>query len=174
MRAGQTTVELSRLGYERRSVMLVVPPGMTVEVAAAMSVRPVELEPIEVIVRSTQLERVGFYARSREGAGYQFTRRDLESMDAPRISRVFTRLPSLFTRRTASGSVVAMSRRSTGGAPCQLTVYLDGARTGDPPYNLDNVTPDMIEAMEVYNVASAPIQYVDQRNGCGVVLLWTR
>ena len=61
--------------------------------------------------------------------------------------------------------------RTLGSGPCELEVYIDGARTFST--DLNQIPPDWLDAMEVYLGAEAPVQY-SGLNPCGVVLLWTR
>ena len=66
-------------------------------------------------------------------------------------------------------------------AQCTPTLYLDGAvvlmggSVARRPLRPDDyVTPDMLEAIEVFTgAAQAPIQYMPIA-GCGVMLFWTR
>jgi len=51
-------------------------------------------------------------------------------------------------------------------------VYLDGIRMVD--WNLDRVSPQEVEAIEVYHGVSTPIEYTSMFSTCGVVLIWTR
>ena len=41
-------------------------------------------------------------------------------------------------------------------------------------WDLDNMDPESLEAVEVYRGIATPIQYQMGLNSCGVVLLWTR
>ena len=70
------------------------------------------------------------------------------------------------------------------GAPlaCYSDVYLDGiliydstARPPPPLFNLNSMTPDEIQAIEVYtSAAQIPAQFNKTAGGCGVMLIWSR
>jgi hypothetical protein len=70
------------------------------------------------------------------------------------------------------------------GAPlaCYMDVYLDGMRVYSsgsagrmPLFNVNNVNPHNVRAVEVYTSASQiPPKYVRIGNSCGVMLIWTR
>lgn len=173
MEPGVTELEFTRLGYAPRSTTLIVQPGRTVEVAAAMSTQPIELEPIEVMVRSGYLERNGFYRRARDLRGRTFTRDELDTIDPMYVSDLFWRIPGVSIRQDQDG-VRAVSRRGTSftRGPCTLRVYVDGMPMLG--WDMDQLPPDWLEAAEVYQGPSTPIQYSSGLNSCGVILLWTR
>jgi hypothetical protein len=70
------------------------------------------------------------------------------------------------------------------GAPlaCYMDVYVDGAmlyssasRGQMPLFNLNNIDPRNIRAVEVYaSTSQIPPKYVRMGAGCGVMLIWTR
>ena len=175
---GSAEVRVSMLGYEERREELRIQAGRTVEVYASLTTRPIELEPIEVVVGSAYLERSGFFHRARGGAGYVMTRRDLDRMQLLVLSEVFSRVPGVFVERTRFG-VQLVSRREMGrdvpGA-CPLRAYVDGSPVLD--FDLDTVHPDDVEGLEVHQGLAAPIEYrnltnPDGTSPCGVVLIWT-
>jgi acetolactate synthase regulatory subunit len=163
-------VQFTHLGYASRTTTLILQAGKTVEINASMSAQPIELEPIEVTVRSAYLERNGFYRRSRLW-GKQFTRADLDLINPTYLSDIIWRVPGVTVQRRGF-QAVAVSGRGTSLSlgRCVLPVYVDGVRSFDA--DLDQFPPTWIEAMEVYHGISTPIQY--GFNSCGVVLIWTR
>ncbi len=169
---GLMEVQFTHLGYAPRTTTLIVQAGRTVEINTSMSAQPIELEAIEVTVRSRFLERNGFYRRMEGGWGKQFTQKDLEAIDPMYVSDVIWRVPGVRVRRSNRGRTVAVSGRGLGfsGGGCVLPVYVDGIRMFDP--DLDQYPPEWIGAMEVYHGIGTPIQYGG--GSCGVVLIWTR
>ena len=95
LETGLVEVQFERLGYAPRTATVIVQPGKTVEIAASMSARPIDLDPITVVVRSRALEQNGFYRRARASWGSKLTRADLNEIDPIRISDVFRRLPGV-------------------------------------------------------------------------------
>ncbi len=171
---GLMEVRFTHLGYASRTTTLIVQAGRTVEINASMSARAIELEAIEVTVRSRFLERNGFYRRMEGGWGKQFAKKDLEAIHPMYVSDVIWRVPGVRVRRSNRGGTVAVSGRGLGfrGGGCVLPVYVDGIRMFDP--DLDQYPPEWISAMEVYHgIAGIPFEY-GMLNSCGVVLLWTR
>ena len=182
---GLVDVRFARLGYAPRSVTLVVQPGRTVEVAATMFVEPIELEPIQVTVRSSFLEQSGFYARAGRGVGTHFTAFDIERLVPQTLADVLQgRVPGLRIQYGAYQTVLTNDTTPTTGpasssvaravssrSNCPLTVYVDGRREM-LEVDLNYWTPQDLEAIEVYTGVDTPAQYAG--NLCGVILLWTR
>jgi hypothetical protein len=176
---GRVRVRIERIGYEPREVTVEVEAGRTVELYASLTAEPIELEPVEVSVSSRYLERSGFYRRMQTASGEHFTFRDIERLNAMVVADIVRRSPgvSVLTSQVGTGSE-ALSSRRRGGAMgrCRLRPYFNGVPTVD--FNLELVPPDEIEALEVYQGANVPIEFLDemQRAGasCGVVLIWTR
>ena len=164
LETGLVDVQFERLGYAPRTATVIVQPDKTVEIAASMSARPIELDPITVVVRSRALEVNGFYMRSRLGGGNRLTRADLMEIDPIYISDIFRRLPGV---RVENGQILG---RMTGfGQTCNLRIFLDGVPMEG--WDFDSIPPEYLEGMEVYQGLAVPIQYGP---ACGVVLLWTR
>jgi hypothetical protein len=63
------------------------------------------------------------------------------------------------------------------GGGCLPTLYVDGVKVsygGGMDINAV-VTPDMVEAVELYaSAAQIPAQYNGMQSACGVILIWTR
>lgn len=170
---GLVEVRFARLGYAPRTAMLVVQPGRTAEVAATMAVEPIELAPIDVTVRSLDLERTGFYERADRGFGTYVTPQDLKTLQPLVVSDALLRIPGVQVVRDPVGDEAhLLSRRGVGAAQggCTMPVYIDGVRMLEPDVNLFPV--DAIAAVEVYQGAGTPVEY--GADACGVVLLWTR
>lgn len=163
-----------RLGYAPRTATVVVQPGRTVEVSATMATEPVELDPIEVTVRSRFLEDNGFYRRAEQSRGAHFTPQDLDLIDPVELADVMRRVPGVrvqygqdgFQQRAVSNRSVSVS-----GGSCVLPVYVDGVRMSDS--DLGQISPDWIEALEVYDGINMPVQFQSDLNACGAVVVWT-
>lgn len=181
---GLIEVRFARLGYAPRTATLVLQPGRTVEVAPTMVTQPIEIEAIQVTVRSRILDQNGFYQRAEQGVGTQFTAREIEALNPTGVSDVIRgRVPGV---RIINGAYGPVGGRSAGpasggtaqavtngiGGTCALEVYRDGVLERID-IDLDQIPPEQIEAIEVFTGLSIPVQYAS-RNGCGVMLIWTR
>jgi hypothetical protein len=172
---GLTEVRFAHLGYAPRTAAVVVQPGRTVELLTTLVEQPIELEAIQVTVRSRYLEQNGFYNRRDVGRGVHFTPYDIERIDPIEISDLLReRVPGIRIQYGQGGEARVVSRRSITPTlgPCVLPVYIDGVRAFDQ--DLDRYPPEQIEAMEIYPGIGTPIEFIAHSNPCGLVLLWTR
>ncbi len=176
---GPVEMTFSLIGYEPRTTTVVIQPGETLEVHATLSTQAIELEAIEVQVGSRYLDRNGFYRRSRQAIGTQFTRRDLIELDPIDVTEVLLRAPGVAVQVGRNGSHPVSSRRESaiGQGDCRLRVYIDGVALYD--FDIDTLRPDDLEGIEVYHGASVPVEYQrlvdpDGVYPCGAVLVWTR
>ena len=165
--------------YEPRTSSVVVHPGRTLEVAAQMSTEPIPLEPIQVVtVRSEYLERTGFYDRGVRHWGTQLGPEELENLVFERPSDLVNQIPGIALQNTRSvgrkPDIVSRQRYGATEAGCALDIYLDGQRIVD--FNVDDIPPNQLEAVEVFQGLDVPIQFRRQssQTGCGVFLMWTR
>lgn len=193
-RSGRYFVYMARLGY--RSLLdgpYELEDGRALELFAVMHALPVALEGVEVVVGSAEavprLAAAGFYDRRNAGFGTFFDREDIKKSSGQYVTDLMRGVPRMMVIRTTGdfgasrglrGPEVRM--RSSGlSGQCAPTLYLDGivvAMGGSvargPLRPDDYVTPDMLEAIEIYTgAAQAPIQYMPIA-GCGVMLFWTR
>jgi hypothetical protein len=151
-----------------------------VEVHLSMSVRPIELGPIEVVVGSGYLERNGFYRRARSARGRRFTRPDIDTIDPQLLSDLFWRTPGVTVQQGQRGARIVSSRpafTTDDRRLCALRPYLDGIPMFD--WDPDLVLPDDLEGVEVYQGSGTPIEYrnlldPDGTSPCGILLIWTR
>jgi len=178
---GLAEIRFQRLGYETRTETIIVQPGLTVDVTLPMSTDPIPLEPLRVVaVRSPYLERTGFYDRSITSFGTQLGPADLERLKPLAITDLFFYVPSVEVEGGrgqvgAVGRVVSRRRYGATEAACGMDLYLDGVRMG-PDWNINEVQPGSLEAMEVYSGLNVPTQFQrrSSESGCGIVLLWTK
>ncbi len=179
LQPGPVDVTFSLIGYAPRTTTLVVEPGTTLEVRASLATQAIELEPIEVVVGSGYLQRRGFYQRSRNSIGTQLSRRDLDLIDPIAVSDVLLRVPGVAVLQTRRGSVPISTRLGSalGQGDCRLRTYLDGVAVYD--WDIDQLRPDDLEALEIYHGPTAPIEYQslmdpDGHYPCGAILAWTK
>jgi hypothetical protein len=170
---GLVEIRFTHLGYAPRTTTLVVQSEKTVEVNVPMSTQPIELEGIEVTVRSAYLERNGFYRRARRGFGRQFTSADLDAINAVFLSDVLFRVPGVDVRYGRNGAQALNRRYRSFRNPdgCRMGVYLDNVPMRD--FDLDMFSPWNLEAVEVYRGISTPVFY-GGLSPCGVILLWSK
>lgn len=171
--AGLVELRVEALGYDPRIVPVTVQAGRTTVVEVSVAVDALELEPIDVVVRSPFLESHGVYRRmGGGGAGRIVTRTDLERRDSPRLSDSMTAIPGLRVERQNKRSILL------GRGRCRMRIFVDGVPVSpemDGTIDIDLFPPEWIEVAEVYvGIAAVPVEYADVHEDCGVVLLWTR
>jgi len=175
---GLVEIRFERLGYETRTEPVIVHPGLTIDVLANMSTRPIMLEPIQVVaVRSQALERNGFYDRAVRAWGTQFGPAEMEALQPTTLSELMYRVPGVEVEggRSPDSPARVVSRRRGGlvAASCGLDIYVDGQRLNN--YDFNEISPTEVEAIEIFQGLDVPTQFQrrSSESGCGIVLIWT-
>jgi hypothetical protein len=136
--------------------------------------------------------------RKGAGLGTFITDRDIEKMNASRVTQAVENVPSIFVRRVSGDRYGVYAKASGGGAECPAAVFLDGIRVKPATeYNVDRrgrttstqhdggvplddyVQPAEVAGVEIYPRAIlAPPQLqpvADERAmKCAVVAIWTK
>lgn len=175
VRAGVHILVTRRIGYEERSDTLEIPAGALVDVTVELSTDPVELEGLDVVIRSVVLERHGFYAREEQGYGAVFI--DRQTIVDQRPSKVTDLFRNITGLRVVWGGIygarIFINQRITFSDEdlpgCEPSVWLDGIRSTMRSFDVMRV--EELEGVEVYARGGAPGKFVDP---CGTVVFWTR
>ncbi|HEY3286943.1 MAG TPA: Plug domain-containing protein [Gemmatimonadaceae bacterium] len=125
-----------------------------------------------------------FWVRRSIGIGVFITRAEIERRHPQSSLDIFrgvigiqvvtstqgaTRLVT--TRRAAT----PVRLRKTPGAECPLQFYVDGHFLSSDIFSIDDLTPDAIEAVEIFRGPSeVPTQFRQTDVDCGLVVIWTR
>jgi hypothetical protein len=112
-----------------------------------------------------------FYRRRAGRSGRYLTRADIESRPTIRISQLLGGIPGLRVGFDRPGGDEIEFVGCAGGAP---GIWLDGQKlTGNPAELIRVVTPNDIEAMEVYvRETQIPAEFRD--GSCAAIVMWTR
>jgi hypothetical protein len=171
---GDYKLDVEHIGYRLFVDSVSVDFMATVDVTVGMSVDAVALAPLQVSTRSFYLDRVGFYGRRERLAGSFLTR--AEFMDRrPSMASDLLRSMAGIRLQPRRGNIGLMP---IGRGNCGFRYILDGTRIG-PGFEIDDIRPDWIEAIEIYRGASeVPGEFTgpitDPRANCGVIVVWTR
>jgi carboxypeptidase family protein/TonB-dependent receptor-like protein len=171
---GPFRVETRMVGYADRTESVTIQQGQTTVLRIGMAVDPIELEPIDVEVRSRFLEEMGVYERMTRGSsGHIVARLEIEQRRSQHLSDSFYAIPGLRVRRNGRRTILV------GRGDCPLDVFLDGipvaSEENDGLYDIDQIPPGWVELAEVYaGAAATPVEYGLPGRHCGVVLIWTR
>ena len=117
----------------------------------------------------------GMQERKRKsGAGHYFSRADIEAARPQVMTDLIRRVPG--ARLQSIGGIRNAIRFRN--AKCPPLVWLDGLPLGSSEFDIDNLTPSTIEAIEVYSgFASTPAQFTMTQNirqQCGAIVIWSR
>jgi len=179
--AGAKEFQVRRMGYEPLEYFVTVKPGLTTQVDIGLVPDPVEMEPlVATTVRSSRLERTGFYERQHWGemlgVGEFLTPEYLERWRPIRMSQLLEQHTMLRPRLVRAG-------RTSGTFGECLQVYLDNINMSNlDDGNANNFTlnsvvlPSEVAGVEVYR-ASTSLPDGLMRFGvgrCALVLIWTR
>lgn len=171
---GRHGVQVSHVAFANVADSMLVELGSLTNLNVRMAANVIPLAPIEVQVRSLLLDRAGFYARQERGAGSFITRSDIEGVVPQLASDVLRRQPGLrMVRRQYGGGYAVVGRGN-----CPFRYVVNGARVG-PTFQIDDMPPEWIEAIEIYRGASTvPMEFMlpptAENADCGIIAVWTR
>ena len=168
--AGRYLIAIEQFGYGEARSSLDVRSGALTAVTVGLAPEVLELEPIVVSTTRRGADMGGFEQRRRMGFGHFVTRADLDS-DNGRVSSLLRTIPGVqVTPATGAAGGGFLSMR--GG--CLPALVLDGVplrRTTSLSID-EYLTPNEVEAIEVYRGVETPIRFAN--NSCGAVVVWTR
>lgn len=178
-RAGAVNLAIRRLGYRPRTVQ--------VNASAGLPALELVLDPIALVLRDVTVSAPpgafestsGFGERRRRGTGTFFDRAALERMRPQKLTDVLRSVGGIQVHTTMTRwghQTTPSSSRAAGGAfGCSLDYYVNGHEYTPTSMGIDrDMSPDQIEAIEVYKASEIPPQFLGRRSRCGVVVIWTR
>ncbi|MCR4339531.1 MAG: TonB-dependent receptor [Gemmatimonadaceae bacterium] len=195
---GFETIEVRRVGYAPLATTITLGRSARTEVVFELQPIVQVLPTVEV----TEMEQHrflavrGFYDRKSRLRGAFLGPKEISALHPSKMSDIMRRVPGATVTRNSSGG----SRlRLRSVQDCPPHVYVDGARfiiepetatrgvfqgtaqrrtsrgrAMPPGYGIDELSADMIAAVEVYtSAAQVPPEYNMTGSVCGVVLVWT-
>jgi len=178
---GRYEMRLERIGYVARVDTAFIGQGLPINVTIELATAAIELDPIEVEVRSPDLEIAGVYDRmeSLRKADY-FTAKRIDDLRPVQMTDLFARVPSAKVLDTGPGRrVIRFNRASLDGPTCQPALFIDGMLVrdnmtdgGDVVLDFNRVPPEQIAVIAVYVGALTPLEF--RQNNCGSVVVWTK
>ena len=173
---GAWRVTVRYLGYapETQAVELVeLRPAVA---GFALSLQSIPMA--EVRVRASagvrRLAGAGFYHRKQHNPGAFVVRSDIEKRNPQRLSDMLRTIPGVHLASTRVGDDQRASMlRSVPNRRCPIQYFVDGVSAMG--FNIDDVAPGSIEALEIYRGASEiPPDFNRGTALCGVIVIWTR
>jgi len=139
------------------------------------------LDPVLVTARREYaLDKNGFSARKRGGAGYFFTREDIDRRKPNNITDMLKNLPMVTVSSQRGGTLIRGRSGITSIYAQQrgncTEVFIDGFLWRDMgPGDLDMfVNPEDVMGMEVYRSEDVPTQFRRSGAGCIAIVIWTQ
>jgi hypothetical protein len=176
VRGGPATIRVRRLGFQPTSVNVMVDQRVPAASIVTLLAIPQRLAPIVVKGGNNYTGRMaGFYQRRDLGIGHFVSREKLEHDNPAQLSDVFRRLPGVHV--TSTRFIRNAIRFRGNGNSCWPLVWLDGAPLPTAEFDLDFLTPNSIEGIEVYSgISQIPPQFMGSRGlgSCGVIVVWSR
>lgn len=173
--AGPASLSARRLGFRPATIHVTVAPNTPTPAAIMLVAVAQRLSPI--LVRGTghnyPPRLAGFYARREHGVGRFFTHDQLEHEHLWRLTDLFRRIPGMQIMSTRMIPNAVRMR----GEKCAPLVWMDGLPLAAAEFDLDAVTPESVDAMEIYSgLAEVPTSFMGPNGlgSCGVIVIWTR
>jgi hypothetical protein len=159
---GAETIPVDLSSREQRRVTIKLPKFLAI------------MDPVLVIARrSAALDRVGFTQRKKSGSGYYIGPDRLENMHPNSVTDILRQVPGLRVSYGPDGDVVSSSRGFRNGC---VNYFLDDMpwQSFAPGDITRFVTGSEVVAVEVYQDANTPAQYMYAGGSCITIVLWTR
>jgi hypothetical protein len=185
---GTHALVVRRIGFAPASAVITVGAMESLYVSVILDERSQQLETVV-----TRADRAAFRATRQEfeqrrhiGVGRFVDAAELREMTGEPLRLALQRhLPGVqAVYDPVSSSYFLASRRGPAGralastTPCYVQIYLDGIRVAGPhqgnPWPIDQVPPEMLDALEYYDAATTPVRYRGNGSDCGTLLLWTK
>jgi TonB family protein len=176
--SGPTSLRVRRLGFRPGTLDVEVEAGQTVDLV--MTLAPIVQPMAPIVVRGTTAAThgrlAGFYRRreTNGSSGRYFTRDQIDKANLHQLTDLFRRIPGMQISQNPGRSAVRMRGAARS---CWPLVWLDGSPLSAGEFDLDNIQPNSLDAIEVYSgPASVPPEFMGVRGlgSCGVVVLWSR
>lgn len=182
--SGRVKVMVRRIGFRPDSRKVSVSPGDTRQVKFVLDGMLEELDAVVVTARtSSRLQE--FWARRMVGIGVFITREEIARRHPARSADLFRQVLGIRVITGSNGestrlvtgrqAVSGLRGNSAASGGCQMQYYVDGMFMTPGTFTVDEVSPDMIEAIEVFRGPSEiPARFRQRETGCGLVVIWTR
>ena len=174
---GTQQFEVRRAGHWPGTAVVDVPANGVHGARFALGARASKLGPVPPVDSATRDDDTGFEDRRRAGIGQFVTAAEIGKKPVRSLNDVLVRASMLSLAFTARQRLVRM--KGAAGEPCAPTFFLNGFAwisgiRGLAQSDIQSVLePAELRGVEVYAPAQIPERF-NRRNGCGVVVLWTR
>jgi TonB family protein len=177
IKSGMLSLRFRRLGFQPDTVELLVLAGKTVPLEVTLTRVLVSLTPVVITGRADLTGwRAGFYQRKDVGTGHFFTAEDIDKRNPSMMSDMFRSIPGVTVQ--PSRGMIRNQLRFRGQRSCAPLTFLDGAPLASGEFDIDNLSPRSIAAMEVYTGTLVPPRFavspgIGPRT-CGAIVIWSK
>lgn len=174
--AGTHVLAVRRLGFDPRSVTVVVRAPRADTLVVVLHMQPVMLPGLTVSERDMR-RRIAiedFYRRRARGPGTFVTRDEIEARHAGRVTDALREVPGIQFVRVRGVTGVRFMNSAIQRRDCVPQVWLDGARVDN--VELDELPVSDVEGIEIYpGPSTTPAQFSPGAiSSCGTIVIWSR
>ncbi len=173
---GTQTLTVSGIGHVPSRTIVELAESRPATVDVRLERTPTMLEAVQIRDRATVSRGLAeFERRNRAGIGTFLSGAALEKYRFGRLADVLRRVPGVIVDESGSRTRVMMRGSGTLVDPmfCTPSLYVDRGYVGLDDF--DQLRVEDIVAIEVYpRPAERPFEFIDPRNACGAVVVWTR
>lgn len=186
--AGTQALELTRLGYRNKSILVRVGgDGATTHAAVRLDPEPIAVEALQVDGGDMRRSRAlrDFYKRAETGSGRYITRAEIERKKPRAVTDLLREVrgmnvvaTSLGDRPQFASDGVGYSReKNRPSTECAVRYFVDGSPY-EPAYGGligGEIRAEEVEGIEIYRSATTvPARYRRSGPHCGTILIWKR
>lgn len=185
--AGRVRIIARRIGFEPEEQRVSLDAGRVKQVDFELNGVPESLDSVMVREAGGNGRMSDFWSRRMLGVGAFITRADIERRRAQHSSDLVRTITGVKVTQGESGfdrPVISMGRNApvarnrTGTmslSSCNVSYYVDGSYVPSGTFHMDDLSPLIIEAVEVYRgPAETPAKLRQRDTACGVIVIWTR
>jgi hypothetical protein len=172
--SGSKLLVARHLGFTAQAVVVDLSSRQEKHVTMSLTKFVAVMDPVLVTARrSAALDKVGFTQRSKSGFGYYLSPERLQNMHPNVVTDILRQVPGLRVISGPRGETVSSSRAVGNGC---VRYYLDGMSFLEvEPGEINHfLTGSEIVAVEVYQDANTPAEYMRGGGSCTTIVLWTR
>ncbi|MEA3247321.1 MAG: carboxypeptidase regulatory-like domain-containing protein, partial [Gemmatimonadota bacterium] len=187
---GRVHVIVRRVGFEPADERAILKAGAGLQLDFELKGLPELLDSVMVREAGGNGRMADFWARRLIGVGAFITRDDIDRRHPSRSSDLLRMVTGVRVVAGESGfdrplitmgrnSVTAnrLSRNNTPvlGSDCRVAYYVDGSFVPSGTFHMDDISPLMLEAVEIYRgPAETPARLRQRDTACGLIMIWTR
>jgi hypothetical protein len=184
---GRVRLVARRVGFQPEEQRATLEAGRLRQVDFELKGIPEQLDSVMVREAGGRGRMADFWARRMVGVGAFLTHEDIARRKPQRSSDLLRTVTGVRVSMGETGldrPVISMGRnqitdRNVRGqvslGACNVSYYVDGSFVPPGTFHMDDISPLLLEAVEVYRgPAETPARLRQRDTACGVIVLWTR